>query len=64
MVNNTIFFFFLISNFYFLKVLSSRVEPILSKTRANSFLELTRQSGDITIFTDTLRENHVRGFFN
>ncbi len=63
MEKNCIFFSFLILNLLFLNSNSlNKIEPLLSKTRSNSFIELTRQSNDITLFTDSLRQDHV--YFN
>lgn len=60
MEKNSIFFSFLIFNLLFLNINSlNKVEPLLSKSRSNSFIELTRQSNDISLFTDSLREDHV-----
>ena len=59
MIKNTIFFLFFITNLFFLSTYSTRIDPVLTKTRSDSFVELTRQSNDITQFTDSLREDHV-----
>ena len=60
MEKNSIFFAFLILNLLFLNSNSlNKIEPLLSKSRSNSFIELTRQSNDISLFTDSLRQDHV-----